>query len=1008
MKGNVSVFAVAMVMASCFQLLAGAGTDPQAALSDPLEWLYVDSRTEDVRPYGETDVPENGVAEANVLLNGLKPGEPVVLSSSADAGEWFRLLAVYVTTNTGVKGGVQRKAGDNPFVTRQAPFRVFDAMEPLAQPSFVPEGETAAVRFRLREFPKGAGTLNVRLGVRQGAFSAERTLTVNVHAVRVPPVGRGSYKYTNWMDYQSMALCHGLVPWSEQHWQMIERYLRLAAYGRQNMALIPWRERSKGQVDEATMVRFVELMDKVGLHWIEGPHLSTFINGNWPDKAFRPYGEARGVTNRTTSAAGAKTLARTASAFAALIAKHGWADRWYQHVADEPSTNNVAEYRLTCGIVRKYMPGIRLFDAVETPDMAGAIDAYCPKNKAYEESRADYEALRTRSTDEIWCYTCCFPGGKWMNRLLDNELIRPVLLPWGCKRFGLDGYLHWGFNQFRPANDPLRTSGTFHDAHIATDLPPGDRNIAYAGKDGPWPSVRLEAMRQGFEDLELLRLLAGKDAARADALVGRLARGFGDYSSDVSDYRAVRRDLLNACAQRPRTFCNPMSIPDTPIGIECRNHANGTPVPAEPAWRKMCWGDTEVTRQFRELADPTIRVEGNRWYLYPSCGLMWTSEDSGGTWRHVSVEKESDYAPDVIKFRGKYYLMHSHGALQVSDSPTGPFEVVGELDFSTFGDDPQMPRSPGDPSFYTENDHLYLYWGCCNGPKFIWGVELDPDNPLKARSPARCFVQEDVRFPWLQRATEGAWVFKRGDTYYLTYSVAGGSHSYLWAAMKGPTPMGPFVHQENTPFFYTDRGLVTGTAHGSIFEDATGDWWISYCIFVRKYHDFERFIGMDRLRFDANGDISVQHATETPQWLPSSGRRGDTGWKALPAKCAQRECADGDIKTFCVFEGEAPAVEYDFGGACDLRAFRIIWRDYGLDARRGVLPGPFRYRIDRRENGTWSTWVDASANDVDLLVDYREGSEVRADAVRLTMLGAPKGITPAVTEFTVFGISPGE
>lgn len=247
-------------------------------------------------------------------------------------------------------------------------------------------------------------------------------------------------------------------------------------------------------------------------------------------------------------------------------------------------------------------------------------------------------------------------------------------------------------------------------------------------------------------------------------------------------------------------------------------------------------------------------------------------------------------------------------------------------------------------------------------------------------------------------------MFKRGDTYYLTYSVAGGQHAYLWAAMKGPTPMGPFVHQRNTPFFFTDKGLVTGTAHGSIFADASGDWWISYCVFVRVYHSFERLIGMDRLAFDENGDISVSHATETPQWLPSSGRRGDTGWRRLVADCAFKECNDGSIRTFHVLEGEQSTVEYDFGGVRDLRAFRLIWRDFGLDTKRGVLPGPYRYRIDRRGNGVWSTWVDASDNDVDLLVDYREGPEAKADAVRLVVLGAPKGITPAVTDFTVFGI----
>ncbi|MBQ3747809.1 MAG: hypothetical protein II863_10440, partial [Kiritimatiellae bacterium] len=86
-----------------------------------------------------------------------------------------------------------------------------------------------------------------------------------------------------------------------------------------------------------------------------------------------------------------------------------------------------------------------------------------------------------------------------------------------------------------------------------------------------------------------------------------------------------------------------------------------------------------------------------------------------------------------------------------------------------------------------------------------------------------------------------------------------------------------------------------------------------------------------------------------------------------------------------------------------IRSFRVIWRDLGLDTNRGVLPGPYRYRVDYRSNGVWWTWLDASNNDVDLMVDYREAPEVKADAVRLVVLSAPPGITPGLVEFTVFG-----
>ena len=97
---------------------------------------------------------------------------------------------------------------------------------------------------------------------------------------------------------------------------------------------------------------------------------------------------------------------------------------------------------------------------------------------------------------------------------------------------------------------------------------------------------------------------------------------------------------------------------------------------------------------------------------------------------------------------------------------------------------------------------------------------------------------------------------------------------------------------------------------------------------------------------------------------------------------------------------------FEFKGPRTIESFRIIWRDLGLDTNRGVLPGPYRYRVDYRSNKIWWTWCDASKNATDLLVDYREAPEVTADAVRLEVIGAPPGITPGLVEFTVFGKEP--
>ena len=555
--------AVAVALMASF-----AAEDVRAVLADPLAWLYADSKVESVERMDEIDVPINGVIDANILVNGLKPGEPLEFHALFSEGEWYRMRAVPVKRNTGVRGFLEKKPGDNPHVARRAPFEVFDVLEPLPCRRIAPypDGaalataatigsprETEALRFRLDRAPELVKSFVLRFQVTQGAERRLLSLKVNVHQVSLPPVGKDSFKYTNWMDFGSMASSHGLKPWSEEHWAMIEKYVRLAARGRQNMGMMRdvFTHRADGTItfNRERFSRLLEMYDRVGFWYLEGSHLAGFTAG-WGSPAFK----TSYTTNVTTTVQGALALSKLARMYMEEIEARGLKDRWYQHVADEPGGKNVPEYRITAGIVRRYMPGVRTVDAVEEPSFAGALDVWCPKVDAFERHHALYDSFRTNFGDRVWCYTCCIPGGKWMNRTMDGELLRPALIPWVSVMWDVDGFLHWGYNRWQrgqnqdPFKEPYpRSWGGSNNGH---SLPPGDTHIVYPGKDGPWPSARLEAARAGMEDADLLTMLRRRDRERADGLVRRIARGFSDYTPSCRLYREVRRDILRALEVR--------------------------------------------------------------------------------------------------------------------------------------------------------------------------------------------------------------------------------------------------------------------------------------------------------------------------------------------------------------------------------------------------------------------------------------------------------------------------
>ena len=478
---------------------------------------------------------------------------------------------------------------------------------------------------------------------------------------------------------------------------------------------------------------------------------------------------------------------------------------------------------------------------------------------------------------------------------------------------------------------------------------------------------------------------------------------------------------FSLCAEQ-KTFCNPISSENYPVGLFCRGIKNGDPPSREP--------ETWITPnkkvvQFRELADPSVLFENGVWYIYPSGDLCYKSTDMGATWKHISLnlsgadgsKDKIGYAPAIGKHRGKYLLIGGAGILFQGDSPEGPFKELGPLELPKWKNWNWNGDPPGlwDADFFSDDDgRLYFYWGCTptNG---IWGIELDADNPLKTKGEAKRLIPfEPETQPWeiapgkhpRMGYLEGAWMIKRDGKYILTYAAAGTENKeYAMGQAISTSPMGPFVKPKNNPFFRKTKGFITGTSHGSIAKGPDGDWWVFYTINANCVHWFERRLGMDRITFDKDGTLSVSKATDVPQLLPKFGK-GSAGWKRLNAR-TQLGCekaTDMRFKTFWKAETLPATLRVDFEGVMTMRSFRLIWRDFGLDVERGVKQGPFRYRVEiLRTDGSWKTVCDASDNKRDLLVDYREIDPSFAVAARLVVLGAPEGITPAVVDFSLFG-----
>jgi hypothetical protein len=471
--------------------------------------------------------------------------------------------------------------------------------------------------------------------------------------------------------------------------------------------------------------------------------------------------------------------------------------------------------------------------------------------------------------------------------------------------------------------------------------------------------------------------------------------------------------------QPTATYCNPLSIPDYPIGVRARDIVPGTPVGPGNMWL------LDRMEQFRELADVTVLWHDRKWYMYPSVDMAWVSGDGGATWQHHPLNvRDIGYAPTVVRHKGRFLLMASESEVYTSASPLGPFTPMGRIALP-----PGLP-SQIDPMLFSDDDgRLYYYWGCTPAGG-IYGVELDTENPTRILGePAKLIGFEPDRFPW-QRVgdwnedpnagwIEGSWMLKRNGTYYLTYSAGGTENrTYAVGCVTSKTPLGPFTPQKNNPVLRSTSGLVTGTAHGSFVEGPNNSLWAFYTLRAAVAHGFERRLGMDPAYIGADGELHVDPPSSLPQRLTGGGRgAAHAGWVPLNANrwttasttaahLTARLAVDDDLRTWWQPDAgdKAPLLTSTLVGNATVRAIRIAWRDIGIDTRRGIAPGPFRYRVEvRNAPDTWTTVLDRSHSTEDLLIDYRECPPTRGDAARLVILGVPRGITPGVAEFTVFG-----
>lgn len=528
---------------------------PVVGLIDEVQEIFPDTKLDQPVKQLAVHAARNTIAGVHVMISGLKGTETIAFSESGQRGRptpgivWYRMIDVPVAENTGLDRNTEKFSGKiNPYVIRRAPFRIYDPFRPVSSPLSA-DSTSLALRIEIPiDSTLSPGEYIHRLNLDIDGQTESLEFDVIVHRAMVPPLTRSTVSYINWLNPDNICSAHGMEKWSEPFWNMLSKYARMMARGRQNTFWFLWPDYfsfdSVGNVSsfrQDRLERYIHVFLDAGLRTIHGAPLVGRRNWTGSTDMLLSVQAADGKEVDAVSERGKKMLSQMAERIITVMKMNGWEGQWLQGLFDEPEDAYVDRYRVLISLLRRLKPDIKILEATMTMNVAGLVNVWCPQVQEYQANQEFFDK-RKAAGDEVWVYTCLSPGGPWLNRLLDEERLRQVYIGWALAKYNLQGFLHWGLN-FHTAK-PFEELVRFHME--GQFLPAGDSHILYPLKDGPLSSHRFEAHRIGMEDFELLAQLKSHDAPQAQQIIARVLQSFDKYSRYVTTYRTARKLLLDA------------------------------------------------------------------------------------------------------------------------------------------------------------------------------------------------------------------------------------------------------------------------------------------------------------------------------------------------------------------------------------------------------------------------------------------------------------------------------
>lgn len=454
------------------------------------------------------------------------------------------------------------------FYLRTAPGIFPDVLEPMKDDTVELKKGVVQSLYVTATIPETlpAGAYPVSVFFKMEKETVTKTFTIRVLDAVLPPQ---ELTYTQWFHADCIASHYCQEVFSEEHWQMVEKFVEMAAYTGINMILTPiftppldtevGRERPTTQLVDVTyrngtytfgfakLKRWIGMCRRYGIEKFEMAHLFTQWGTGCTPKIVAETDNGLqkifGWHVKADSQEYRQFLQCFLPELTALLKAEGVYENTVFHISDEPNwEKNFALYKTEHEMLEGLIPPEKITDAISHAEFCD-----CGLVKRPVAITSSVDEFMKRGYRDIWTYYCGEPGDRgYSNRFLAMPSGRNRIVGFQLYKYDIHGFLHWGYN-FYYTRFSRRKVDPFAETDAGGDFPAGDAFSVYPAPDGPIESLRSVTFYEGLQDLRACQLLEryiGREAV-VDILEESGTITFNEYPRTDAGIAAIR-DRINA------------------------------------------------------------------------------------------------------------------------------------------------------------------------------------------------------------------------------------------------------------------------------------------------------------------------------------------------------------------------------------------------------------------------------------------------------------------------------